>query len=124
RIEQSPRLTAIVKRFRGSLVDTSEAALRRAILDGESWAVRFVLATLGEDRGYGKPSDSEKPHAPGFLEKSGHVTVQMVLRTLIEHDDYVAFCRAKHQVLGEVSSSQKVESGPVPDTGTESKPTG
>ena len=37
---------------RGELVDYGELALRRAVVDGEPWAVGLVLKTLGRDRGY------------------------------------------------------------------------
>ena len=37
---------------RGHLIDTAELALKRAILDGEGWAICFTLKTIGKDRGY------------------------------------------------------------------------
>jgi hypothetical protein len=37
---------------RGHFLDTTELALKRAVLNGEGWAVCFALKTLGKDRGY------------------------------------------------------------------------
>lgn len=37
---------------RDELVDYGELALRKAVIDGEPWAVGLVLKTLGRNRGY------------------------------------------------------------------------
>jgi len=42
----------VIQECRGELVDYGELALRRAVVDGEPWAVGLVLKTLGRDRGY------------------------------------------------------------------------
>ena len=42
----------VIRECRGELVDFGELALRRAVVDGEPWAVGLVLKTLGRDRGY------------------------------------------------------------------------
>lgn len=42
----------VVRECRDELVDYGELALRRAVVDGEPWAVGLVLKTLGRDRGY------------------------------------------------------------------------
>ena len=42
----------VIQECRGELVDFGELALRRAVVDGEPWAVGLVLKTLGRDRGY------------------------------------------------------------------------
>ena len=47
-----PSLRAIVAEFRGRRVDAAEAALDKAVLAGEPWAVLFLLRTQGKDRGY------------------------------------------------------------------------
>lgn len=94
RVSRSPRIAEAIAAHRGRLVDTAEAALYRAILAGESWAVRLALATHGQARGYGNSSTTATEGS--FLEKSGCVTVQEVLRVLIENDDYLESCRATH----------------------------
>ena len=42
----------VIRECRAELVDYGELALRRAVIDGEPWAVGLVLKTLGKDRGY------------------------------------------------------------------------
>jgi len=43
RVQDSPRLQAIVKSAREELADTAEAALKRAVINGEAWAVIKAL---------------------------------------------------------------------------------
>jgi hypothetical protein len=43
---------AVIDECRGELVDLGELALRRAVVNGEPWAVSLVLKTLGKGRGY------------------------------------------------------------------------
>jgi len=42
----------VIDECRAELVDLGELALRRAIVQGEPWAVGLVLKTLGKNRGY------------------------------------------------------------------------
>jgi hypothetical protein len=42
----------VIDECRGELVDLGELALRRAVVNGEPWAVTLVLKTLGKGRGY------------------------------------------------------------------------
>lgn len=42
----------VIDECRGELVDLGELALRRAVVNGEPWAVSLVLKTLGKNRGY------------------------------------------------------------------------
>jgi hypothetical protein len=39
---------------RGEMIDTSELKLWQAVQEGQPWAIRLVLQTLGADRGYGR----------------------------------------------------------------------
>jgi len=48
-----PSIRAVVLEKRGRRVDVAEAALDKAVLNGEAWAVQFLLRTQGKDRGYG-----------------------------------------------------------------------
>ncbi len=52
RIRKSPDLRAVCDLFRGRLIDAAELKLEQAVKEGESWAISFVLRTLGRDRGY------------------------------------------------------------------------
>lgn len=47
-----PTVQDAINEHRGHFVDTCELALKRAVVDGEGWAVCFALKTLGKDRGY------------------------------------------------------------------------
>ena len=42
----------VINDSRDELVDIGEAKLRTLLLDGDTWAVGYVLRTLGKDRGY------------------------------------------------------------------------
>jgi hypothetical protein len=46
------RVQQVIDECRGELVDLGELALRRAVVNGEPWAVALVLKTLGKGRGY------------------------------------------------------------------------
>jgi hypothetical protein len=95
RVRRSPRVAEAIAAQRGRMVDTAEAALYRAILAGESWAVRLALTTKGQERGYGAAGTTTT--GENVLEQSGCVTVQEVLHQLIENDDYVEYCRSLHR---------------------------
>lgn len=42
----------VVTKFRGRRVDVAELKLDAAVNEGESWAILFILRTMGKDRGY------------------------------------------------------------------------
>ena len=42
----------VIDDCRSELVDYGELALRKAVVNGEPWAVGLVLKTLGKNRGY------------------------------------------------------------------------
>jgi hypothetical protein len=48
-----PAVRAAIEERRGRRVDIAEAKLDQAVLDGEAWAVQFLLRTQGKHRGYG-----------------------------------------------------------------------
>jgi hypothetical protein len=52
RMSRSPEIVQLVADLRQEFVDTGEASLYRAVVNGEPWAVALVLKTLGKDRGY------------------------------------------------------------------------
>lgn len=37
---------------RGKMLDIAESSLKRAVINGEAWAVCFALKTIGKNRGY------------------------------------------------------------------------
>jgi hypothetical protein len=48
-----PSVRAAIEEKRGKRLDVAEAKLDQAVLDGEAWAVQFLLRTQGKHRGYG-----------------------------------------------------------------------
>lgn len=86
------------------MIDTAEAALHRAILEGESWAVRFALTTLGKDRGYTTTESADKGAPPSFLDRGRSVTVSQVLAKVLENKDFLDYARAKR-----IAEQQKIE---------------
>lgn len=52
-VDRYPRVRAARDAARERQLDLAEAALFRAIGEGESWAVQFYLRTVGRRRGYG-----------------------------------------------------------------------
>lgn len=60
-----PTVAAAIKEQREGVTDLAEAALFRAINDGEAWAVCFYLKTQGKERGYIERSDFHHTIAPG-----------------------------------------------------------
>lgn len=47
-----PKVRTAIDTARAEVVDVAEAALYKALLAGESWAVLFALKTQGKGRGY------------------------------------------------------------------------
>lgn len=58
RIKSIASVQQIVDANREELVDLAEAKLRAAMLNGEPWAISFVLKTLGGRRGYDERQDA------------------------------------------------------------------
>lgn len=52
RAEKSEKVQQVIDNMRGQLVDLAEAALKKAVVGGEGWAVIWSLKTLGKGRGY------------------------------------------------------------------------
>lgn len=52
RIAAEPELQAVVEEARGQLIDIAETSLKKAVIEGQAWAVCFTLKTQGRDRGY------------------------------------------------------------------------
>ena len=48
-----PEIAQAIEDERNRCVDTAESKIFAAVNEGEEWAVRFVLARLGRDRGWG-----------------------------------------------------------------------
>ena len=51
-IDRHPSVRAAYEHEDGKTTDAAEVALRRAILNGEAWAIKYRLSTKGKGRGY------------------------------------------------------------------------
>jgi hypothetical protein len=50
--DEYPEIAEFLEFKRGELIDLGEIALRKAVGEGQPWAVCFLLKTLGKERGY------------------------------------------------------------------------
>lgn len=57
-VKRFPMVAMATHDAREELVDHAELSLRKAVHDGEPWAVTLVLRTLGKDRGYVERQES------------------------------------------------------------------
>ena len=72
RINESAQLRAVLQDAREELVDIAESALKRAVLNGEGWAVCFALKTLGKSRGYVERQELTGPQGGAIVLKWGN----------------------------------------------------
>ncbi|MFN0055925.1 MAG: hypothetical protein ACKV0T_27590 [Planctomycetales bacterium] len=93
RISGSANLTALVAAQRGKMVDTAEATLYRALLEGAPWAVKMMLTTQGEERGYA--AGRRRGVVPAAPQRERGASVQETLQQLLGHADYLEFCRTR-----------------------------
>lgn len=109
RVRLSETLRGLVESARGRMVDAAEVQLHRAILSGESWAVKLVLQALGGDRGYADAKTRDDPHSasvPELLASSGCPSVQAVLDALMQDDQYLEYCRSRHQPASQIEDPE------------------
>lgn len=52
RLSKSEKLRAIQASESEIILDTAELKLGQAMMNGESWAIKFLLSTKGKSRGY------------------------------------------------------------------------
>jgi len=60
KIHKTPMLKAILDDQREGSIDNAESALNRAVVQGEGWAVCFLLKTIGRSRGYSERWEMEE----------------------------------------------------------------
>ena len=56
-----PTVAAALDGERDNLLDYAEMGLKRAVLNGEPWAVAFALRTIGKSRGYSERHEIAGP---------------------------------------------------------------
>lgn len=59
--QQHPALRDAIEAERSEMVDVGESALYRAVLQGEAWAIQFLLKTRARERGYGERAGLARP---------------------------------------------------------------
>jgi hypothetical protein len=90
KIDKHPELLEIIRSARDELVDTAELSLRRRVLDGEGWAVKFALESLGKDRGYAREPDPTTVITPP-------PTVHIDLAQLLSREDFIGYAQQQSQ---------------------------
>ena len=56
-LNKYPELQALKDSFAGVTVDKAEYNLHDAVEDGDAWAIKYALSTIGKDRGYSERSE-------------------------------------------------------------------
>jgi len=107
-----PAIRQAIDEKRGKRIDTAEAALDRAVLAGESWAVKFILNCLAKDRGYVERQEAKNAFDPdSFLAGLGVLgerVKQIALGQVPDRDGKVA----SENGAGKIASG-----GPIPGPG-------
>ncbi len=58
-IETYPTIKRAHQNEREAILDMGETSLFKAVRDGHSWAVRYMLSTIGKPRGYSERQEVE-----------------------------------------------------------------
>jgi hypothetical protein len=86
-VQASPKLSAVMRLYRGKLLDSAEASLWRAVIDGESWAVKWALENWGQSRGFS--DGAEVWHAPkAASDQAPRELVRALAQELLKYDAY------------------------------------
>ena len=92
--QAAPELSAVLRLYRGKLLDAAEASLWRAVIEGESWAVKWALENWGQARGFSDGSEVwHAPHAPG--DAAPHELVRALAQELLKNAAYTETCRQR-----------------------------
>lgn len=77
RIKNSPEVKAVHESERGYVVDVAELKMYDAVIGGDPGMIKFVLQTLGKDRGYAERSEhvvkGDEEHPIIFTLKFGNI---------------------------------------------------
>ena len=96
RIKKSTELTVVRDGFRGRLIDTAELKLETAVQEGDLSAIKYVLSTLGKDRGYVQKQE---------VETNGHLELEIEEKTGPELDRNIRRVLGILEPGGQASSS-------------------
>src|SRR5205823_5218921 len=87
RARVSPKLSAILRFYRGKLLDSAEAALWRGVIDGESWAVKWSLEQWGQSRTFS--DGAEIWHAPVEADDgASHQLIRQLAEEMLKNAPY------------------------------------
>ena len=81
--ERYPAVNEAIQHQKGKRLDTAEASLWKAVINGEAWAVCFYLKTQGKARGY-----TERHEVTGA--DGGAVGLQIVKEIIVADDKETA----------------------------------
>jgi hypothetical protein len=98
RIKKSTELTALRESFRGRLLDTAEVKLEAAVEAGDLSAIKYVLSTLGKDRGYVQKQE---------VETNGHLELEIQEKTGPELNQEIRRILGVMEPRGHDSSSSR-----------------
>lgn len=101
RIRKSEELQGVRDFYRGRLLDTAELKLEQKVREGDLSAIKYVLSTIGKDRGYVEKRE---------VETSGHLNLEIEQKSSPELD------RAIRRRLDVLASGRKEKVPPRADT--------
>jgi|SRR5579872_1903304 len=114
RAQSSPKLRSVLRLYRGKLLDSAETALWRAVIEGESWAVKWALEQWGHSRDYS--DGAEIWHTPPETDELvPHELVRALAQEMLKHDAYIANRRARRLDTDSGALRREGERGPLAD---------
>jgi hypothetical protein len=110
----SPQVASVLRLYRGKLLDSAEAALWRAVLEGESWAVKWALEQWGQSRNFS--DGAEIWHAPAEAdEEVSHELVRALAEEILKHGVYTEARRTGQLDSDARALCSESERGPLAD---------
>lgn len=67
----------VATKYKGRRVDVAELKLDAAVLNAEPWAIKYVLSTLGKDRGYVERQEVTGKDGEGILIRVEYADVEI-----------------------------------------------
>lgn len=93
RAEGSQQIAETIEQYAGRMLDLAENELTAAIVNHESWAIRFVLQTAGRKRGYNVRVTPAPPVGGKFLWKPSSESPDPMAQAPYESDELYAIRR-------------------------------
>ena len=83
-IKKHPEIRDILEQERQAIIDYAEVSLFSQVQNKEAWATKYVLSTIGKNRGYYEKREIDNKISPG-VEESKRLT--QIVRELEEIED-------------------------------------